>query len=438
LSTRGVQVGIIGFGTVGTGTAKILLHNRDLIEQRLGFELSLKGIADLDIQRDRGLEVPAGCLTNRASDILDDPEIGVVVELIGGIHPAKELILEAVSKGKYVVTANKALLATQGDEVFEAAFNMGVAVGFEASVAGGIPIIKAVKESFVGNRISKIFGIMNGTANFILTKMTKEMVDFTVALKEAQRLGYAEADPTFDVEGIDTAHKLTLLASLAFGIPLCFDKIYIEGITRISPLDVVFASELGYKIKLLAVAKDTGQDGIELRVHPTMLPESSLIAEVDGVFNAVVVEGDAVGQTLFYGQGAGSLPTGSAVVSDIVDMARLIQAGHIKQMPSLGVSQGRDVKIKSIGDLVSPYYFRFSVFDKPGVLSIISGILGNHQISIESVLQKARKKNEPVPLVMLTHEASERNVVTALEEINNLSVVADKAVFIRVEDSEHS
>ena len=436
LSTKGVQVGIIGFGTVGTGTAKILLQNRELIEHRLGFELSLKRIADLDVHRDRGLEVPAECLTTRASDILDDPDIGVVVELIGGIHPAKELTLEAVNKGKYVVTANKALLATHGEEIFEAAHNKGVAVGFEASVAGGIPIIKAVRESLVGNRISRIFGIMNGTANFILTKMAKERVDFGAALKEAQRLGYAEADPTFDVEGIDTAHKLTLLASLAFGIPLCFDKIYIEGITRISPLDVVFASGFGYKIKLLAVAKDTGQDGIELRVHPTMLPDSSLISEVDGVFNAVVVEGDAVGQTLFYGQGAGSLPTGSAVVSDIVDMAKLIYSKCMGLRP--GVSQKRDVKIKAIGDLVSPYYFRFSVFDKPGVLSKISGILGEHQISIESVLQKARKKNEPVPLVMLTHEASERDVVNAFDEINNLSVVADKSVFIRVEDSERS
>lgn len=436
MSTKSVQVGIIGFGTVGTGTAGILIRNRELIEQRLGFPLILKRIADLDIEKDRGIELPVGCLTTEVVDILDDPEIGIVVELIGGIHPAKEFILEAIGKSKHVVTANKALLATEGTEIFQAAFDRGVDVGFEASVAGGIPIIKSVKESLVGNRISKIFGIMNGTANYILTKMAEENVDFLVALKEAQHLGYAEADPTFDIEGIDTAHKLALLASLAFGIPLSFDKIFVEGITGITTLDVNFALEFGYKIKLLAVAKDS-PEGIELRVHPTMLPKSSLISSVDGVFNAVVVEGDAIGQALFYGQGAGSMPTGSAVVSDVVDMARYIQSGYTSQVSSLGMSKEKcNAKIKAIGDLVGPYYFRFSVLDKPGVLSKIAGVLGDHHISIESVLQKARKKDEAVPLVMLTHEASEKNVVNAFDEINNLSVVADKSVFIRVEKSE--
>ena len=436
MSTKGVHVGIIGFGTVGTGTAGILIRNRELIEQRLGFPLNLKRIADLDVHKDRGVELPAGCFTTKVGDILDDPDIRIVVELIGGIHPAKEFILEAIKKGKHVVTANKALLATEGVGIFQAASDRGVAVGFEASVAGSIPIIKSVKDSFVGNKISKIFGILNGTANYILTKMARENVDFAVALKEAQHLGYAEADPTFDIEGIDTAHKLTLLASLAFGIPLSFEKIFIEGITAITPLDVNFALELGYKIKLLAVAKDT-PEGIELRVHPTMLPVNSLISNVDGVFNAVVVEGDAIGQALFYGQGAGSLPTGSAVVSDIVDMARYIQSGYISQVSSLGMSREKsNAKIKTIGDLISPYYFRFSVIDKPSVLSAIAGVLGEHQISIESVLQKARKKDEAVPLVMLTHEAPESNVVSALYEINNLSIVADRSVFIRVEHSE--
>jgi homoserine dehydrogenase len=429
-----ISVGIIGFGTVGTGTVRILLENKDVLKERIGFEISLKRIADIDIKRDRGINIPEGVLTTDVDAVLTDPDIDIVVELIGGIRPAKDFIIKAIRNRKHVVTANKALLATEGADIFDAARKSGVEVGFEASVAGAIPIIKVMKEGLVANRIKAVYGIINGTSNYILTKMTDENVEFSDALKEAQKLGYAEADPTLDIEGIDTAHKLTILASLAYGIPLSYKSIYTEGISGISSQDIAFASELGYKVKLLAIAKES-EGEIELRVHPTMLPKEYLIAKVDGPFNAIYVDGDVTGSTLYYGRGAGSVPTGSAVVSDIVDIARNIQKGAVGRVPTLpGSSVER--KIKKIDDIVSRYYFRFFALDKPGILSKISGILGNYNISIASVIQKGRRIGEAVPLVVLTHEAKEKDVRHAINEIDRLSVVMDKTVFIRVEGRE--
>ncbi|MCL5024806.1 MAG: homoserine dehydrogenase [Nitrospirae bacterium] len=433
-----IVVGIIGFGTVGSGTAKILFDNREVLAERTGFEIVLKKIADKDTRRDRGIALPGGVLTSEADAVLDDPDIDIVVELIGGIRPAKDFILRALGRGKHVVTANKALLATEGNEIFGEARRCGVEVGFEASVAGGIPIIKVIREGLVANNVIAIYGIINGTSNFILTKMTEEKVEFSEALAEAQRLGYAEADPTFDIEGIDSAHKLTILSSLAYGIPLSFEKVYREGITKITSQDIEFASELGYKIKLLAITK-ASEGKVEMRVHPTMIPAEYLISKVDGVFNAVYVEGDAVGSTLYYGRGAGDMPTGSAVVADIVDIGRSIISGGTRRMAGIaekwdkGDASGR---IRKMEDIESMYYFRFSALDKPGVLSNISGILGKYNISIASVIQKGRRIGGSVPLVVLTHRAKEKDVLSALGEIDDLPVVSDKTLFIRVEGTE--
>ncbi len=443
-----INIGIIGFGTVGTGTVRILFENKDLLKERLGFDITLRKIAVRDIMRDRAIKVPGGILTADVDEVLNDPHIDIVVELIGGIRPAKDFILKAIDNGKHVVTANKALLATEGNEIFTAAQKAGVDVGFEASVAGGIPIIKVIREGLVANRIKAVYGIINGTSNYILTKMTEENVEFSAALKEAQELGYAEADPTLDIEGIDSAHKLAILASLSYGIPRPYEYIYIEGISNISTQDLAFASELGYKVKLLAIAKATPpsppyQGGenrgveLELRVHPTMLPKDYLISKVEGSFNAVYVEGDAAGSTLYYGRGAGDMPTGSAVVSDIVDLARNIRKNAAGRVPII-TKAVRDVRIKKIDDVVSMYYFRFSALDKPGVLSKISGILGNYDISIASVIQKGRRIGEAVPLVVLTHAAKEKDVRQALKEIDQVPVVMDKTTFIRVEGREES
>lgn len=424
-------IGIIGLGTVGTGTVKVLLENSELIKKRTGLDLKLIKIADLDIKRDRGVRLPEGILTDDVSQVLENPSIDIVVELIGGLRPAKDFIIRAIRNKKHVVTANKALLAEDGEDIFREAMDRDVMIGFEASVAGGIPIIKVIKEGLVGNKFLSIYGIINGTSNYILTKMTDERISFQDALKEAQRLGYAEADPSLDVEGIDATHKLTILASLAFGIPLSYKKIYREGITNITPLDIEFASELGYRIKLLAIAKFLNKE-LELRVHPTMVPEEYLISKVDGVFNAIYVEGDAVGPTLYYGRGAGDMPTGSAVVSDIVDIAKKIKSPELNLI-------GRpysDIAIKDMGEIMSMYYFRFTAIDRPGVLSKISGILGEHNISIASVIQKGRRIGGAVPLVILTHTARERDVKIALSEIDRLPVVADRSFLLRVEGKE--
>lgn len=438
-----INVGIIGFGTVGTGTAKILLENKSIISQRIGFDINLKKIADLDIKKSRGIKLPEGILIANADEILNDPEINIVIELIGGIHPAKELILKAIRNNKHVVTANKALIATEGNEILAEAEKHGVEIGFEASVAGGIPIIKIIKEGLVANRILAVYGIINGTSNYILTKMTDEGIEFSDALKEAQRLGYAEADPTYDIEGIDSAHKLAILASLAYNIPLSFNDVYREGITRITSHDIGFAGELGYKIKLLAIAK--ASDGkVELRVHPTMVPKDYLISKVDGVFNAIYVQGDAVGDTLYYGRGAGDMPTGSAVVSDVVDIGKKLMIHDTgcriddknKKSRASCVLHHASLPIKKIEDIESMYYFRFTAFDKPGVLSSISGVLGSYNISITSVIQKGRSLGEAVPLIVLTHTAKENDVIKAVAEIDRLSVVADKTLYIRVEGKE--
>jgi len=427
-----INIGIIGFGTVGTGVAKILLKKRRELQKRLGFPLILGRIADIDIKRKRGIKLSKGILTNDVEAVLNNPYIDIIVELIGGIHPAKEIILTAIKKGKHVVTANKALLATEGIDIFRAVKRKKVEVGFEGAVAGSIPIVKIVREALVGNKIQAIYGIINGTANYILTKMTEEKIEFSEALREAQTLGYAEADPSLDVGGIDSAHKLAILASLSFGIPISFKKIYTEGITKITPLDIEFASELGYKIKLLAIAKQSNKE-VELRVHPTMLPKEYLISDVGGVFNAIYIKGDAIGSALYYGKGAGEMPTGSAVVSDIVDIARDIKAGSIGGIHGIGIPERSEIKIKNMQDVLSQYYLRFSAIDKPGVLSRISGVLGNHNISIKSVIQKGRKKEKAVPLVVMTHEAREKDVVSALKEINRLPAVTDRTTFIRVE-----
>jgi homoserine dehydrogenase len=431
-----INVGIIGFGIVGSGTARVLLENKEVIQKRAGFAINLKRIADLDITTDRGFPVPDGILTTDVNTIFNDPEIQIVVELIGGIRPAKDFILKAIQNGKHVVTANKALLATEGTEIFQAARKAGVEVGFEASVAGAIPIIKVMKEGLVANRIKAIYGIINGTSNYILTKMTDEDVEFADALKEAQKLGYAEADPTFDIEGIDTAHKLTILATLAYGIPLSYNSVHIEGISKISAQDIAFATEFGYKVKLLAITKETNGD-IELRVHPTMLPKDYLIAKVDGPFNAIYVEGDATGSTMYYGRGAGSIPTGSAVASDIVDIARNIHKNSVGRVPTIPEFTG-EARIRKIDDIISRYYFRFSALDKPGVLSKISGILGKYNISITSVIQKGRRIGEAVPLVVLTHEAQEKDVRQAIAEIDTLQVVMGPTCMIRVEGKEET
>ncbi len=430
-----IRIGLLGFGTVGSGMVKILLENREVIESRLGASLALKWIADIDLETDRGVAVDASLLTRDGKTVIDDPEVDIVVELIGGYEVAKSFILQAIENGKHVVTANKALLAVHGDEIFSAALRKGVEVGFEASVGGGIPLIRSIKEGLVANRIGSLFGILNGTANYILTKMTEEGSPFSEVLKEAQALGYAEADPTFDIEGIDTAHKLTILLGIAYGVPINFGVVYTEGISKVTPLDIRFMKEFGYRIKLLAISKDDGE-AIEARVHPTLIPDDSMLASVNEAYNALYIKGDAVGNVMLYGPGAGMMPTGSAVVSDLVDVARNILKGAVGRVPSLGY-QAAGVKarrIKAIEELQSEYYFRFSVEDRPGVLSKISGILGKHRISIKSVHQKGRDLLGAVPIVMITHEAREAAVRVALSEIDQLEVVKDKTVLIRIED----
>lgn len=429
MEAQGVGIGIIGFGTVGSGTVKVLLQNSGLIRQRLGFGLDLKYVADLDVKRDRGVALPEGVLIKDADKIIGDPGIDIVAELIGGTGAAKDIILKAIRAKKHVVTANKALLATAGNEIFSEARKHGVRVGFEASVAGGIPIVKVLREGLVANNLFSIYGIINGTANYILTSMTEDGREFGDALGEAQALGYAEADPTYDIEGVDAAHKLAILASIAYGIPLSFDAVYTEGITRLTSMDIEFARELGYKIKLLAIAKTSGGQ-VELRVHPTMVPEGNLISKVDGVFNAVLVRGDAVGDTLYYGRGAGDMPTASAVLSDIADIASAIRGGGARPVFSPAESPMRVMKIE---DISSMYYFRLSALDRPGVLSRISGIFGHNNISIASVIQKGRKAGEAVPLVMLTHTAREKDIRRAVDEIDRLEVVPEKTLYIRVE-----
>ena len=432
-----IAIGLIGFGTVGTGVAKILLDNADLIAKRVGVPLSLVRVADLDVKTDRGVVLPQGVLTTDAESVLRDPAIDVVVELIGGYDVAKRFILTALEQGKQVVTANKALLAIHGEEIFHAAGTAGCDLGFEASVGGGIPIIRSLAEGLAANQVVSLFGIMNGTSNYILTRMTEEKKSFTEVLEEARMYGYAEADPTLDVEGIDAAHKLAILVNLAYGTPVNIKEIYTEGIAKLLTLDIEFAREFGLTIKLLGIAKF--QDGeIEARVHPTLVPSGSPMAQVSGVYNAIHFIGDAVGDIVLYGKGAGSLPTASAVVSDIIEVSRNRLKNISGRVPATSFQWNRrtPLPIRPIQEVSTMYYLRFMVLDQPGVLSKISGVLGEHDISISSVLQKGREEGQTVPLVIMTHRSSERAVQSALHTIDRLSFISEPTTLLRIEGVE--
>ena len=432
-----INVGLLGCGTVGTGVAKLLIDSSEVIGARLGATLNLKRVADIDIETDRGIQFNEGVLTTDTNSVVNDPDIDIIIEMIGGEGIAKELILKAIENGKQVITANKALLAGQGNALFKASAEKGVDLAFEAAVGGCMPIIKAMRESLVANRIQSMIGILNGTCNYILTKITEERSAFGDALAEAQTRGYAEADPTLDVEGIDTAHKIAILTALAYGMEINLPQVYIEGITKITPLDVEFAEHFGYRIKLLAISKNHG-DKIEARVHPTMIPFGNLLSNVSGTVNAVMVSGDAVGDIMLYGRGAGMMPTASAVISDVVDIARNLMSETSRRIPALSFQKNhiQNIKIMSMDEIVTHYYFRFAALDRPGVLSKISGVLGNHDISIQSVQQKGRKTDGSVPVVMVSHRAREVDVQKALTEINHLDVVSDNPVLIRIEDEQ--
>jgi homoserine dehydrogenase len=431
-----INVGILGWGTVGTGVSKILLNQNALIAKNSGIELSLKKIVKRTLPATRdGVELPVDCLTTNPAEVVDNPDIDIVVELIGGVTEAHTLISRAIQNGKHVVTANKALLAEHGGELFQLASEHQVSLNFEASTAGGIPIIKTLQESFAGNQIHSLYGIVNGTCNYILTEMHERGVDFSDILKAAQDKGYAEADPTFDVEGIDAAHKLTLLTSLAYGFAMPMDGVYTEGITHITPNEIQYASELGYVIKLLAIAK-LNQGRVETRVHPTLVPVRSMLANVGGAFNTVCVIGDAVGPTLFYGQGAGEMPTASAVVADIIDAAKSISGKVRSQVPRGWLSGSQaNISLCPIDDVQTRYYVRLVVLDQPGVLAQISNILGEHRISIASVIQKERHEiDDTASIVIITHTAVEKNMQTAIKEIDTLGVVKGTSRLIRIEE----
>ena len=427
-----IRVGIIGFGTVGSGTAQVIIEQAEQLSKKVGAAVILKKVADIAIDA-----LPAQfsdvLLTKDAGEITDGDDIDIVVELIGGIEPAKTFILQAIKNGKHVVSANKALFSQHGKEIFEAAAKNNVEVGFEASVGGGIPVIKSLKEGLVANNIKSIMGIMNGTANYILSKMTDQGIAFDVVLKDAQEKGYAEADPSYDVDGIDTAHKLAILMSMAYGMHVTVDDINIEGISSIEPIDIAFAKEFGYRIKLLAISYNHG-DHVEARVHPTMVPEKHMLANINGAFNGIYISGDMVGDVMLYGLGAGKMPTGSAVVADIVDIGRNILYQCVNRVPCLSFRPEYIMpgKFTPMEKLRCPYYFRISAMDKPMVLSRISGILGNYEISIESVIQKGREQKGAVPIVMQTHDAEEASVQKALAEIDALDFCIDKTVVIRM------
>ncbi len=432
---RTIHVGLLGCGTVGTGVARILIENRDLILSRVGALLNLKLVADIDQETNRGIRFDKGVFISDAFKVVDDPDIDIVIEMIGGEGIAKDLILKAIHNGKPVVTANKALLAVHGNVIFRSAMEHGVDLAFEASVGGCMPIIKSLRESLAGNHIKSMAGILNGTCNYILSQSTEDGSNFEDVLAEAQKKGFAEADPTLDVEGIDTAHKLAILTSLAYGMEINFNDIYIEGISKITPMDIEFAGQFGYRIKLLAITKDTG-GAIEARVHPTMIPFSNPLSGVNGVLNAITISGDAIGDMMLYGYGAGMMPTASAVVGDVVDLARNLLSGSTGRVPLLSFQMGhiRKIPILPMEKTQVHYYFRFSALDRPGVLSKISGILGNYDISIKSVHQKGRGTKDAVPIVMLTHLAREADVQKALSDIYDLDVVSDRPVLIRIED----
>lgn len=430
-----VNVGLLGLGTVGCGTVNVLSRNGDEIARRAGRGIEVTKASARDLSRTRACDTQHIQLTADPFEVVNDPQVQIVVELIGGYEPARELVLQAIGNGKHVVTANKALIALHGNEVFERAQANGVMVAFEAAVAGGIPIIKAIREGLAGNTIQWIAGTINGTGNFILTEMRDKGRDFDSVLRDAQRLGYAEADPTFDIEGIDAAHKLTILASIAFGIPLQFEKVYAEGISAISQDDVTYAGELGYRIKHLGIARRTSA-GIELRVHPTLIPHRRLIANVDGVMNAVLVKGDAVGPTLYYGAGAGADPTASAVVADLVDVVRALTSDPENRVPHLAFQPDAisDLPILPMDAVETAYYLRLRAEDRPGVLADVTGILGDLDISIEAIIQKEPVEGAcDVPIIMLTHKIVEQRMRAAIEQIEKLPAITAKVTRIRME-----
>jgi homoserine dehydrogenase len=430
-----VKVGLLGLGTVGGGTVNVLKRNAAEIARRAGREIIVTRASAKDLVKERICDTQGIILTTDPMDIINDPEIEIVLELIGGAGPVKDMVLKAIENGKHVVTANKFLIALHGNEIFAKASEKGVIVAFEAAVAGGIPIIKAIREGLSGNQIQWLAGIINGTGNFILTEMRDKGRDFYDVLAEAQALGYAEADPTFDVEGIDAGHKLTILASIAFGIPLQFDKVYTEGITQITRLDVEYAEQLGYRIKHLGIARKT-PEGIELRVHPTLIPERRLIANVNGVMNAVLVKGDAVGNTLYYGAGAGAEPTASAVVADVIDVVRALTSDPENRVPHLAFQADslHDIPILTSDRFKTAYYLRLTAEDKPGVLADVTRILADHHISIEAIIQKEPPVDETaIPIIMLTQVTLEKEMNAAIAEIEALQTVTGKVNRIRLE-----
>ncbi len=437
--TNGLQpisVGLLGTGTVGGGTWKVLARNQEEIQRRAGRGIRIAKVADQDLARARKLVGDQATVAADAWEVVNDPAIDIVIELIGGTGVARELVLKAIANGKHVVTANKALLATHGNEIFAAAQGKGVMVAFEGAVAGGIPIIKALREGLTANRIEWIAGIINGTSNFILSEMRDKGLAFDTVLKEAQRLGYAEADPTFDIEGVDAAHKLTIMSAIAFGIPMQLDKAYTEGISALTQADIRYAEQLGYRIKLLGITRRTAE-GIELRVHPTLIPVRRLIANVEGIMNAILVKGDAVGATLYYGAGAGAEPTASAVVADLVDVTRMHTADPEHRVPHLAFQpdQLSDVAILPMEEVVTSYYLRMGVVDRPGVLADITRILADREVSIDAMVQKEPSEGEEqVDIIMLTHETREKQINAAIVAIEALPVVSGKVTRIRLEE----
>jgi homoserine dehydrogenase len=431
-----IRVGLLGIGTVGGGTWRVLARNQEEITRRAGRGIEITVVADKEIEKARQITGGRARVTGDAYDVVRDPKVDIVIELIGGYGIARDLVLAAIENGKHVVTANKALLALHGNEIFAAAQRKGVMVAFEAAVAGGIPIIKALREGLTANRIEWIAGIINGTSNFILSEMRDKGLSFDEVLKEAQARGYAETDPTFDIEGIDAAHKLTIMSAIAFGIPMQFEKAYTEGITRLTREDIRYAEQLGYRIKLLGITKKTSE-GIELRVHPTLIPTRRLIANVEGVMNAVLVKGDAVGATLYYGAGAGAEPTASSVVADLVDITRLHTADPDHRVPHLAFQpdQLASTRILPMEEVITSYYLRMRVADRPGVLADITRILADLAISIDAMVQREPGEGEEqVDIIMLTHETREKNVNAAIAKIEALAVVSGKVTRIRLEE----
>ncbi len=431
-----VNIGLLGIGTVGLGTYRVLNRNQEEIQRRAGRNIRISMVADIDVERARSLVGVDCVVVNDGRQVIANPDIDIVVELIGGYGIAYELVMAAIEAGKHVVTANKALLAVHGTEIFAAAHRKGVMVAFEASVAGGIPIIKALREGLTANRIEWIAGIINGTTNFILSQMREKNWSFQQALEMAQSLGYAEADPTFDIQGIDAAHKASIMAAIAFGVRMPFKSAYVEGITQLQSQDIRFAEQLGYRIKLLGIAKQT-LDGIELRIHPCLVPAKSIIANVEGAMNAVMVQADAVGTTLYYGKGAGSEPTASAVIADLVDITRLHTADPLNRVPHLAFQpqEMRDIPILSIDKVLTAFYLRLGVADQAGVLASVTGILAEFNISIDAMLQQpSHNKEESTELIILTHQCIESQMNGALEKIQSLTTVIEPIVRIRKEE----